>query len=101
MASFVYFILSNLIGLMVIAIVVSAVLSWLVMFEVINTRNRFVYQFVRFLDALTYPILAPFRKVIPPLGGMDISPIIAILVLQGINKFLLPMAFAPLQSLVG
>jgi YggT family protein len=101
MASFVLFILSNLIGLMEFAIIASAVLSWLVAFEVINTRNRFVYQFVRFLDAVTYPILAPFRRIIPPLGGMDITPIIALLVLQGINRYLLPMAFAPLQNLVG
>jgi YggT family protein len=101
MASFVLFILSNLIGLMEFAIICSAVLSWLVAFEVINTRNRFVYQFVRFLDSVTYPLLAPFRKMIPPLGGMDISPIIALLVLQGINRYLLPMIFAPLQSVVG
>ena len=94
-------VLSLAIDLYMWVLITSAVMSWLVAFEVINTRNRFVYQFVRFLDSVTYPLLAPFRKMIPPLGGMDISPIIALLVLQGINRYLLPMAFAPLQSVVG
>lgn len=101
MASFVYFIVNSLLGLLILAIIVSAILSWLVAFNVINLRNQFVYQFVRFLDAVTRPVLAPFQKVIPPLGGVDISPIIAILVLQGIKIYLLPMIFRPLQGVLG
>ncbi|MGA0606129.1 YggT family protein [Phenylobacterium sp. VNQ135] len=101
MASFVYFILDSLLGLLILAIIVSAILSWLVAFNVINLRNQFVYGVVRFLDAVTRPVLAPFQKVIPPLGGVDISPIIAILVLQGIKLYLLPMIFRPLQGLLG
>jgi YggT family protein len=101
MASFVYFIVDSLLGLLILAIIVSAILSWLVAFNVINLRNQFVYGVVRFLDAVTRPVLAPFQKVIPPLGGVDISPIIAILVLQGIKIYLLPMIFRPLQGLLG
>ena len=101
MASFVYFILDSLLGLLILAIIVSAILSWLVAFNVINLRNQFVYGVVRFLDAVTRPVLAPFQKVIPPLGGVDISPIIAILVLQGIKLYLLPMVFRPLQGVLG
>ena len=47
----------------------------------------------------TVPI--PLRRIIPPLGGVDISPIIVLLILQGIKAYLLPMAFAPLMALLG
>ena len=101
MVSFIYFVIDALLNLLILAIIISAVLSWLVAFNVINLRNQFVYGVVRFLDAVTRPVLAPFQKVIPPLGGVDISPIIAILVLQGIKIYLLPMVFRPLQGVLG
>jgi YggT family protein len=73
---------NTVLGLMTWAIILSAILSWLFAFDIINHRNRFVNQVAMFLDALTGPILAPFRKIIPPLGGLDITPIVAILTLQ-------------------
>ena len=82
MTAFLLFVLQNVIGLLVLAIIISAVLSWLVAFNVINLRNQFVYSVARVLDAVTTPVLAPFRRFIPPLGGVDISPIIAILIIQ-------------------
>ena len=96
MGSFLYFIVDNLLNLLVLAIIVSAVLSWLVAFDVINLRNRFVYNVARFLDAVTRPILRPVQKVIPAIGGVDISPIIVLLVIQGIRQYLLPLVFAPI-----
>ena len=48
----------------------------LVAFDVINLRNPFVYNVSRFLDAVTRPLLRPVQKVVPALGGVDISPII-------------------------
>ena len=68
--------------LLVWAIIISAILSWLVAFDVINLRNRFVANVAHFLDAVTRPILRPIQRIIPPLGGVDISPIIAILLIQ-------------------
>ena len=82
MTAFLLFVLQNVIGLLVLAIIISAVLSWLVAFNVINLRNQFVYSVARVLDAVTTPVLAPFRRFIPPLGGVDISPIIAILLIE-------------------
>ena len=96
MGSFLYFIVDNLLNLLILAIIVSAVLSWLVAFDVINLRNRFVYNVARFLDAVTRPILRPVQKVIPAIGGVDISPIIVLLVIQGIRQYLLPLIFAPI-----
>ena len=72
----------TILNLMTWAIILSAIISWLFAFDVINHRNRFVNQFASFLDAITGPILAPFRRFIPPLGGIDISPIVAILALH-------------------
>src|SRR6201986_1798190 len=99
MGSFLYFIVDSLLGLLILAIVISAILSWLVAFDVINLRNRFVYNVARFLDAVTRPILWPVQRIIPPLGGVDISPIIVLLVLQGIRQYILPLIFTPLIQL--
>ncbi|WP_309603944.1 YggT family protein [Phenylobacterium sp.] len=96
MGSFLYFIVDNLLNLLILAIIVSAVLSWLVAFDVINLRNPFVYNVARFLDAVTRPILRPVQKVIPAIGGVDISPIIVLLVIQGIRQYLLPLVFGPI-----
>jgi YggT family protein len=101
MGSFLYFIVSSLLSLLVWAIIISAIISWLVAFDVINLRNRFVYNVARFLDAVTAPVLRPFQRIIPPLGGVDISPIIVILLLQGFSRYLLPMIFAPVIAALG
>lgn len=101
MGSFLYFIVDALLGLLVIAIIAAAIMSWLIAFNVINGRNRFVYQLERFLEAVTRPVLRPVQRFIPPLGGIDISPIIVLLVIQGVRSYLLPMAFRPLIALMG
>jgi len=90
MGSFLLFIIDGLLQLLVIAIIISAILSWLVAFDVINLRNPFVYNVARFLDAVTRPILRPVQKIIPAIGGVDISPIIVLLIIWGINGTLLP-----------
>jgi YggT family protein len=90
--NFVFFILGALGQLLIWVIIISAVMSWLVAFDVINLRNRFVYSVARFLEAVTRPVMAPVQRIIPPLGGVDISPIIVILLLQGALSYLLPAA---------
>src|SRR3569832_917663 len=101
MGRFLYFIVDNLLGLLILAIIVSAIMSWLVAFDVINLRNRFVYSLSRFLDAVTRPILGPIQRIIPPLGGDDISPIIVLLIIQGFRMYLLPMIFTPIIAALG
>ena len=70
------------ISLMVWAIIGTAILSWLFAFDVINHRNRFVSQLSMVLDAITRPLLEPFRRIIPNLGGIDVSPIVVLLLLN-------------------
>ena len=86
MAGFLYFVIDGVLGLLILAIIISAILSWLVAFNVINLRNQFVYGVARFLDAVTTPVLRPFQRLLPPMGGMDFSPIIAILTLQFVGR---------------
>jgi YggT family protein len=78
-------------------IVASAILSWLVAFNVVNTRNNFVRSIWNFLDAVTEPVLRPIRNILPNLGGVDISPIILILLIIFIQNlivdYLMPIAF--------
>jgi YggT family protein len=81
-------------------VIASAIFSWLVAFDVINTRNRMVYQVVRFLDAVTRPILTPFRRIIPTLGGVDISPMVLIILLEAADQALLPALYSALVSMV-
>jgi YggT family protein len=69
-------------------VIASAIFSWLLVFEVVNTRNRFVYQFSRFLDAVTTPLLRPIRRVVPNLGGVDVTPIVLLLALWFIGAVL-------------
>ncbi len=62
-------------------IIAGAILSWLVAFNVVNTRNAFVNAVAETLDRLTEPALRPIRRILPNLGGIDISPIVLILLL--------------------
>jgi YggT family protein len=98
---FVFFILDALLGLLWWAIIISAVLSWLVAFDIINLRNRVVYQISTVLDRVTAPVLRPFQRIIPPLGGVDISPIIVLLIITGVRAFLLPGLLRFLIGLTG
>ncbi|MDE1936829.1 YggT family protein [Bradyrhizobium sp.] len=67
-------------------LIASAILSWLVAFNVVNTRNQFVSMVGEFLYRITEPLLAPIRSVMPNLGGLDISPIILILIIYFIER---------------
>lgn len=73
--------ITQVIQIYIWVIIISAILSWLIAFNVINTSNRFVYQVVDMLHRLTEPALAPIRRFLPHLGGIDISPVILILLL--------------------
>ena len=62
-------------------LIASAVLSWLVAFNVVNTRNDVVRSVWDFLYRVTEPVLRPIRNLLPNLGGIDVSPIIVLLLI--------------------
>lgn len=63
-------------------VIASAIMSWLVAFNVINPHSRLVRQLGEFLYRVTEPALQPIRRIMPDLGGLDLSPLVLILVLQ-------------------
>jgi YggT family protein len=62
-------------------LIAAAVLSWLVAFNVVNTRNQFVAMIGDFLYRITEPVLRPIRSILPNLGGLDVSPVVVILII--------------------
>ena len=66
----------------------SAVFSWLYAFNVVNSRNQFVASVGSFLFKVTEPVLRPIRRFMPDLGGVDISPIIALVIIYFIRQLL-------------
>jgi YggT family protein len=73
--------INTVVTLYIYVLIASVVMSWLVNFNVINTRNRFVYVVGDFLYRATEPALRPIRRFVPNLGGIDISPVILIILL--------------------
>ncbi|MGQ0659777.1 YggT family protein [Sphingosinicella sp.] len=73
-------------------IIIQAILSWLVAFNVINLHNDFMRSFLRALDRMTEPLYRPFRKILPDFGGLDFSPMIVLLLIIIVKNYLLPAA---------
>ena len=96
---FLYFIIHTAIQIAIWVVIIYAILSWLVAFNVINTRNRAVYQITRGLEMMARPLLAPFQRFLPVPGGLDFSPIIFLVLAEGIDRYLLPALFNWLMSL--
>jgi YggT family protein len=70
-------------------IIIQAILSWLVVFNVINTHNDFVRTFFNALDRLTAPLYRPIRRILPDFGGLDFSPIVVLLIIIVLDRLLL------------
>jgi YggT family protein len=70
-------------------LIASAVLSWLIAFNVVNMRNQFVSAVAEFLYRITEPLLRPIRSFLPNLGGIDLSPIVLILIIFLIERIIL------------
>lgn len=77
------------IDLYIWALIVSAVMSWLVAFNVINMQNRFVYTVSDVLYRITEPALRPIRNILPAMGGLDLSPVVLILLLIFLRNLIL------------
>jgi len=70
-------------------IVIQAVLSWLIAFNVINTHNDFVRSVWTALDRMTEPVYRPIRRVMPDFGALDLSPMVVLLTIFIVNEVLL------------
>lgn len=98
MISSLFELLSALIGLYIWALILNAVVSTLAAFGALDTRNHVVRSVMDFLYRVTEPVLRPIRRVLPNFGNIDISPLIAILVLEVVQRNLLPKIALSLQA---
>ena len=99
--NFTEFVIQALLSVVVWIVVIYVILSWLISFEIINLRNRVVYRVSHLLEAMALPLLRPFRRFLPSVGGLDFSPIIVIILIQGLKLFIIPPLFTWLHTLVG
>ena len=79
-------------------IIIQAILSWLVAFNVINTHNDFVRSVYYALDRLTAPIYRPIRKILPDFGGLDFSPLVILLLIMVLDQLLRGVAIEVMAS---
>lgn len=80
--------IDTVITLYIWCLVIQVVLSWLIAFNVLNTSNQFVSMVGGFLYRLTEPALRPIRNILPTLGGIDLSPLVLILLLMFLQGLL-------------
>jgi len=90
--SFLLLLIADLIDLYVWVVIIGAVMSWLIAFNVINMSNRFVQAVYVTCQRLTEPALQPLRNILPPVSGVDLSPILLLVGLSVIKSILVRMA---------
>ncbi|WP_019960516.1 YggT family protein [Woodsholea maritima] len=80
-----------ILNLLLLIIFVGIILSWLIAFNVVNAHNQVVNAIWRITNTVTEPLVRPIRSVLPPLGGMDFSPLVLILIIYFLKGYVLPM----------
>ena len=89
--------LDSVVSIYIWILIIDAILSWLIAFNVLNTSNRLVYSLLDISYKMTDPLLRPIRNFLPNLGNIDISPIVLILLLMFVRnlifEFLAPSMF--------
>lgn len=90
-------IISILLNVLWWIIIVQAIMSWLIAFNVINTHNDFVRSIWIALDRLTEPLYRPIRRIMPDLGALDLSPMVVLLIIIILQQAVLPPLFSSLM----
>jgi|TARA_B110000438_G_scaffold52460_1_gene52670 YggT family protein len=90
----IFILLDSLIAIYLWVIIINALLSWLVAFNILNTQNRFVFSVLETTYKLTDPVLNKIRRFVPTFGSIDISPVILILALMFLRNLVFEI-FAP------
>ena len=92
----IFWLIDQVLWLYFIIVFLAVIMSWLISFNVINTTNRFVAMMADMLYRLTEPALQPIRRFLPSLGGLDISPIVLLLVVELVRRM-----FHEIQNTIG
>jgi YggT family protein len=85
--------INTVIQIYIFVLIVQVVMSWLIAFNVVNTRNRFVFMVADVAYKLTEPALRPIRRILPNFGGIDLSPVVLILLLGFLQRLLSELAY--------
>jgi YggT family protein len=87
-------VLDILLSLFMWLLIIQAIMSWLLAFNVLNPRNQVVGMIWQFMLRATEPLLRPIRRILPNFGGIDLAPLVLILIIYFIRRaFLLPLAY--------
>ena len=86
-------VLDVVLNLLVWVLIIQAVMSWLIAFNVINTHNDFVGQLWYVLDRITEPLYRPFRRIMPDFGGLDLTPMVVLILLIIMQQAVMPYLY--------
>lgn len=95
-----FWLVDTALGIFVFFIIAQVILSWLTAFGIINSHQPFVRSVLHFLYAITEPVNRPIRRFLPNLGGIDISPLVVLLLIQALRIFM-RTSLAPLFDVYG
>jgi YggT family protein len=84
----IFWLIDQVLWLFMVIMIVRIALSWLFSFQVVNPRHPFAMQLNRFAEAVTDPVLRPIRRILPPMGGVDLSPIAIFLLIYVLQMYL-------------
>lgn len=77
-----------LLGVLIVLIIISVIMSWLIGFDVVNLRNQIVYTVHTTTERILAPLLRPIRRLLPPMGGIDFSTLILLLLVSVVRMYL-------------
>ena len=80
--------INAVINIFIFILFVQIIMSWLIAFNVVNTRNRFVFMIADIAYKITEPLLRPIRRILPNFGGLDLSPLVLLLLVYFIRDLL-------------
>lgn len=86
-------IIQYLLGLLWWVIVIQAIMSWLIAFNVINTYNDFVRSIWHALNVITEPLYRPIRRILPDFGALDLSPLVVLILISILQRFVIPSLY--------
>ncbi|SLN14987.1 YGGT family protein [Aquimixticola soesokkakensis] len=87
-------ILLMILGIVKFVMIVQIIMSWLINFQVLNLRQPLVYQIWEGLSRLLEPVYRPIRKILPPMGGLDLAPLVAFIAIYAIEIIIRNNAYA-------
>ncbi|MCA0042053.1 YggT family protein [Celeribacter litoreus] len=87
-------VLLMILGIVKFIMIVQIIMSWLISFQVLNVRQPLVYQIWEGLSRLLEPMYRPIRKILPPMNGLDLAPLVAFIAIYAIERILINNAGA-------